>query len=308
MTFTIITPYQIGPDEIDAKNIATEPTYSGAATYALGDVVLGSDGRAFEYIGTPGSSHADPVTAGQTDWAWIGPPAYLRPFAIQIGIDQPRVINLVAENADSITYTISGLGAVLGIGFERLQAQSITLRVTSDGGTTGDVYNQTYNLPDLANIGGSFFNWLTLPINRERRYSLTNIYWPSSSTIEITITNTGGTAKVGAIVMGLAQLMGATLHRPSYSLESRSFESFDGIRASLVKRYPGGGVECEVKVPESGAAAARQVLEDLSGSAALFIASPGLSEWTVYGILEGRVQLTGETRNHSFLSMRVRGI
>lgn len=308
MTFTIITPYSIGPDEIDAKNIATEPTYSGSGDYDLGDVVLGSDGRAYEYIGTPGTSHANPVTADQTDWVWIGPPNYLRPFAIQIGIDQPRVINLVAQRADTITYTISGLGAVLGIGFERLAAQSITLRVTSVGGTTGDIYDATYDLLDLANINDSFFRWLTLPINRERRYSLTGVYWPAGSTIEITIDNTGGTAQVGAIVIGLAQEVGATLNRVSWSLESRSFESFDGTKASLVKKYPGGGVECEVKVPQSGAASVRQVLEDLSGTAALFIASPGLSEWTLYGILEGRVQITGETRDHAFLSMRTRSI
>lgn len=308
MTFTIITPYAVTPVEIDATNVAVEPDYAGGATYALGDTVIGSDGRLYEYVGTPGSSHADPVADAQTDWAWIGPPNYLRPFAIQVGIDQPRVINLVARNADTITYTISGLGAVLGIGFERVAAQSISLRVTSDGGATGDVYDATYNLRDLANVSGSFFRWLTLPINRERRYALTDIYWPAGSTIEITIDNTGRTAEVGAIVMGLAQEVGATLLEPSWSIESRSFESFDGTKASLVRKYPGGGSSAEVKVPIGGAAAVRQVLEDLSGTAFLAIPEAGSPVLTVYGILDGRVQMTGKTKDHYFLSMRVRGI
>lgn len=308
MTFTIISPYEIGPDQIDAKNIATEPNYSGSGDYDLGDIVIGSDGRAFEYIGAPGTTHANPVTAGQTDWAWIGPAAYLRPFAVQVGVDQPRVINLVASRADTITYTVSGLGAVLGIGFERLKAVSITLRVTSPGGSAGDVYHATFNIPDLANVNNSLFRWLTLPINRERRFSLTGLYWPAGSSIEITIDNTGSMAEVGAIVIGLAQEVGATLSRVSWSLESRSFETFDGNKASLVRRYPGGGVDAEVKVPNSQAAEVRQVLEDLSGKAALFIAEPGLSEWTLYGILEGRVQITGETRTESFLSIRTRAI
>ena len=308
MTFTIITPYEIGPAQIDATNISTEPNYSGSGDYDVGDIVIGSDGRAYEYIGTPGTSHDNPTAANQTDWVWIGPPEYLRPFAIQVGVDQPRVINLIARKADEITYTVSGLGAILGIGFERIKAQSITLRVTSSGGSTGNIYNATHQIPDLANVGSSLFRWLTLPINRERRFSLTSLYWPAGSSIEITITNTGGTAEVGAIVLGLAQEVGATLSRISWSLESRSFETSDGNKASLVRRYPGGGIDGEVKVAKSRAAEVRQVLEDLSGAAALFIAEPGLSEWTIYGILEGRVQITGETRAEAFLSIRTRAI
>lgn len=308
MTFTVLTPYTITTAEIDATNIATEPNYSAVATYAVGDEVLGSDGQAYQYVGAPGSTHDSPTADAQTDWALLGPPNRLRPFAVQVGVDQPRVINLVAENSDTITYTISGLGTVLGIGFERVEARSISLRVTSDGGATGDIYDATYNLRDLANVAGSLFRWLTLPINLERRYALTGIYWPPNCDIEITIDNTGGTARVGAIVIGLAQELGATLTRPGWDLESRSFESFDGIKASLVKRYPGGGIEAEVKVPNSGAAAVRQVLEELSGSAALFIGDTSQSAYTVYGILDGRVRITGETREHAFLSIRVRGI
>lgn len=303
----VIIPHSITAANVTAKSIATEATYSSSSAYSEGDEVLGSDSLAYQFIGPDGAAgnHADPVTDGQTDWVFLGPPNYLRPFDQQIGVDQDRVIETVATDANEITYTIDSIGTVWGAAFLNLRAVSVRLFATES--VEGDIYDETYTLDDNALLNSSMFRFLTYPIDRQREYVLSDLNFPSGSEIGIEIANTGGTAQVGAIVLGRVEEFGVTGVDAKWSSSSRSFIQFDGFKTSIVRRFPASRLTAEIKIPTGSESSVRRRLEDLEGVPAVFIVDENKPEYTVYGVFTSAV-VTGRAKDHAFLSLTVETI
>ncbi|WP_373354067.1 hypothetical protein [Pseudoroseicyclus sp. CXY001] len=310
MTFRIITPYEITAAEIVATNIPLEPEWDHGDVYsrgAPGSIVLASDGQIYEFIGDSGAAyaHANPVLPDQPDWVLLGPPNRLRPFDIQRGVDQARVIETHAEWPEEITYTVAAPGRVMGLCFENVEGSSIEAIATDI--SPGDNLDIEYQLQDLANIQESFWRYFNLPFVPEREYRRTDLNVAPSVPIDIAISHPGGTARVGAIVMGLVQEVGATLVKPSWEIDSFSIKESDGRKTTLIRLLPGEMVSCEVKVPAGGQRAVKEVLRALDGLAAVWELSDGNPEYTVYGVLESAV-MTARTSRHSYLNLRIVGL
>lgn len=304
MTASVIVPYEVTAAEISATNIALEAEYASGESLTKGDIRrVGDD--IYEYAGANGTTHDSPTDEGQTDWVFLGPANRYRPFDIQRGVEQESVIQTQAENADTITYTLTGLGRIMGMSFENVSAISIRVKITAP--TSEVVYDQTYALRDLANYGTSWWDYLNLPLVPERQYRITNLNAPPNSTVEITLDNTGETAKVGAIVLGLVQTLGAALLEPSWAISSYSIRQFDGFKRTLVRLNPGESLSCDIKIPSGSEAALKNVLKDLDGIAAVWIISPDHQQFSTYGVLES-VTETARARQHSFLQLRVEGL
>ena len=299
-----IQPYTVTAANILATNLADEPLYSAGANYAQGDIVR-VDQSIYEYRGTNGTTHASPTETGQTDWVFLGPMNKLRPFDLQKGVDQESVILTQAENADSITYTINGLSRISAVAFENVEAQTIRLVVTD--ATLGEIYDITYQMRDLANYVNSWWDYLNLALVPEQAYRNTALNIPPSATIEVTVSNPGGTAKVGASLMGYEQGLGSTMLRPSWSLNSYSFRQFDGFKRTLVRLNPGEAISADVKLPLGAGYGVRQALKSVDGIASLWEFSQTNEGYTVFGVLESAV-ITAETAQHEFLNIKIEGL
>lgn len=304
MTASVIVPYEVTAAEITATNVALEAVYSSGESLTKGDVRR-VDESIYEYRGANGTTHDSPTDDGQTDWVFLGPANRYRPFDIQRGVEQESVIATQVENADTITYTLTGLGRIMGISFENITAISARVKITDP--TLTVVYDETHVLSDLANYGTSWWDYLNLPLIPRRELRITNLNAPPNSTIEITIDNTGEVAKVGAIVLGLVQTLGAALLEPSWAISSYSVRSFDGFKRTLVRLNPGESLSCDIKIPSGFEPALKNVLKDLDGIAAVWIMSPDHEQFSTYGVLES-VTETARARQHSFLQLRVEGL
>ena len=128
-----------------------------------------------------------------------------------------------SSQAASMTFVIAP-GKINAIAFLNLEATSISLVQTDPG--DGVAFTATYDLVSSAAIidGYSYcfepFIFLTsLVVFDLPPYEL--------ATISITITNVGGVAKCGGIVMGLSTFLGTTLYGPSIGITDYSQKTTD---------------------------------------------------------------------------------
>lgn len=127
------------------------------------------------------------------------------------------------SQAALITFTLTP-GIVDSVALLNLDATEIELTLTDP--LEGEVYNEVIELISTSGIIDAytyFFN----PIIRKTDHVEFNVPPYGSAAIEIKITNTDGTAKVGRIVVGWAREIGRTLYTPSAGITDYSQKSAD---------------------------------------------------------------------------------
>jgi len=279
MTLRIIEPFAITQGNIDSTNVVLETAWT-AGTYTLGDVRRVGE-RLFEV--SAASTTQEPGLAASTEWFDAGPANRYAAFDLQFGADQFRIVDTITSRADSITYTLTGLPRLSAMAFFGLRATQITIVGTLN--TTGDVADVTYNLQDATPYQGSFFRWFFAPQSLERTYANFELNIPIGATVVVTITNTGSTASVGTIAMGLADEYGDVEVASTRGLRSRSVKKTEGTLTSLLRRTPASRVGYRVYLNDYAAAPFWRTINDLDGVAAVFAGPDNNEEFLAYGFV-----------------------
>ena len=298
MTMRIIVPFAITETNIDSTNVALETAWT-AGTYTLGDVRR-VGGRLFEV--SAASTTQEPGLAATTEWFDAGPANRYAAFDLQFGADQYRVIDTITSRADSITYTLEGLPRLSAMAFFGLQATQITIVGTLD--TTGDVADVTYNLQDSTPYLGSFWRWFFAPQSLERSYVTFGLNIPIGATVAITIANTGSTAAVGTIAMGIADEYGTVETQSTRGLRSRSVKKTEGTLTSLLRRTPASRIGYRVHLNNYRADAFWRTIDDLEGAAAVFAGPDDNPEFIAYGFVSS-CQTVSEVRGITKVQLEV---
>jgi hypothetical protein len=276
MTLKILQPQTITAANITATNVALETLWT-AGTYNLGDRRRYNDMLWEVSAATTTQTPSDTAT----EWFSLGPANRYRAFDQQIGLDQYRVIETVTANADSITYTLDGLGQIMGIAMFGLVCDQIHIVATDV--TPGDILDLTYDMQDSTQYNGSFWRWAFLPKAFETKYVNFEAYIARDATIEITISNIGATAEVAAIVMGVVTEFGDVEDGASRSIRSRSIIKTEGTLTSLVRRLPSSAVSFDVFLRNYQASVFWPLIEDLDGVAAVYAGPDANAELVTYG-------------------------
>jgi hypothetical protein len=279
MTLRIIEPFAITEGNIDSTNVVLETAWT-AGTYTLGNVRRVGE-RLFEV--SAASTTQEPGLAASTEWFDAGPANRYAAFDLQFGADQYRVIETVTSRADSITFTLTGLPRLSAMAFFGLRATQITIVGTLN--TTGDVADVTYNLPDATQYEGSFWRWFFAPQSLERTYANFEFNIPIGSAVVVTITNTGSTASVSTIAMGIADEYGTVETQSTRGLRSRSVKKTEGTLTSLLRRTPASRVGYRVHLDGYTAAPFWRTINDLDGVAAVFAGPDDNPEFLAYGFV-----------------------
>jgi len=298
MTLRIIEPFAITETNIDATNVALETAWT-AGTYTLGTVRRVGE-RLFEV--SAASTTQQPGLAASTEWFDAGPANRYAAFDLQFGADQFRIVDTITSRADSITYTLSGLPRLSAMAFFGLRATQITIVGTLDA--TGDVADVTYNVPDATPYEGSFFRWFFAPQSLERTYANFELNIPIGATVVVTITNTGSTAAVGTIAMGLADLYGVVEVASTRGLRSRSVKKTEGTLTSLLRRTPASRVGYRVHLDSYTAAPFWRTIDDLDGVAAVFAGPDDNPEFLAYGFVSS-CQTVSDVRGMTKVQLEV---
>jgi len=279
MTLRIIEPFAVTEANIDSTNVALETAWT-AGTYTLGTVRRVGE-RLFEV--SAASTTQQPGLAATTEWFDAGPANRYAAFDLQFGADQYRVIETVTSRADSITFTLTGLPRLSAMAFFGLRATQITIVGTLN--TTGDVADVTYDVPDATQYGGSFWRWFFAPQSLERTYANFEFNIPIGSAVAVTITNTGSTAAVSTIAMGIADEYGTVEVGSTRGLRSRSVKKTEGTLTSLLRRTPASRVGYRVHLNDYSAAPFWRTIDDLDGVAAVFAGPDDNPEFLAYGFV-----------------------
>ena len=274
----ILVPLAVADANITASNVALETAWT-AGTYTLGDQRR-VDERLFE---VSAASTTEEPSDTATDWFDAGPANRYAAFDRQLGIDKYRVVETKTSNADSITYTIEALTRIGGLAMFGLQAASISIVATVD--TTGDAANISYTMRDATDYGGSLWRWMFLPATFERKYINFAVNIPAGASIDITITNTGDTAKVGTIALGIVSQFGTVGTSTGKKLLNRSFKKTSGTLTSLLQRTSSSLVSYNVTLQNYEGDAFWRLVEDIQGIGAVFVASDLYPEYSIYGTL-----------------------
>ena len=298
MTLRIIEPFAITETNIDSTNVVLETAWT-AGTYTLGDVRR-VDERLFEV--SAASTTQEPGLAASTEWFDAGPANRYAAFDLQFGADQYRVIDTITSRAGSITYTLTGLPRLSAVAFFGLRATQITIVGTLD--TTGDVADVTYNLQDATPYLGSFWRWFFAQQSLERSHVTFDLNIPIGATVVVTITNTGNTAAVGTIAMGLADQYGTVETQSTRGLRSRSVKKTEGTRTSLLRRTPASRIGYHVHLDNYGADAFWRKINDLDGVAAVFVGPDDNPEFLTYGFVSS-CQTVSEVRGMTKVQLEV---
>ena len=296
MTLRIIRPLDIREANIVSTNLALETEWT-AGTYSLGDTA-----RVGEYLWEVSAETTTEEPGTGTDWFSIGPANRYAAFDQQFGLDKYRIVETVTRNADSIEYELTGLTRVSGIAMFGIVAQSIHIRASQD--TPGDIMDMTYTVKDSTSYNGSMWRWLFLPQSFERKYLNLDLNIPAGATIEITLDNTGGTAAVGSMALGVVDAFGIVTTKPVRSIRSRSIKKTDGSLTSLLRRTPSAKVTYPVTLLSYQADPFWRLMDDLDGVAAVFAGPDNYPELSVYGF-HSNVQSVSEAFGRSTVSIEV---
>ncbi len=182
--------------EPDAGSPSTEPIYDAGVSYALAAVVISTTThRKYESLAAANLGNA---LTNTTKWLDIGPTNKWAMFDIlrntQTIAPSPIVVTIVpGERINSI--------AVLG-----LDATSVTVMMTGPGSPAPLYYTHTEDLNTREVL--NWYDYFFEPFSTRPAFALFDLPPYSNGIITVTITNTVGDAKCGAIAIGTFQYIG----------------------------------------------------------------------------------------------------
>ena len=186
--------------------------WSSATTYNLGDyVIVVATHQVYQSLV---ASNLNQAVTDVTKWLNIGYTNRWRMF--------DKVVGTTTTNANTITTSTKSNSVVDSVAFLNMDAASVRVKVTDT--VDGVVYDTTTNLVSLSGIN-DFYPWFFEPIVRTNDVVFFDLPPYSNVTVDITVTDTGGTPKVGACVMGQQRYIGdsqwgSTVGNIDYSLKT----------------------------------------------------------------------------------------
>jgi hypothetical protein len=283
----IIRPITITDAMLTASNVAETDGDSGewavGTAYHDGDTVrVTTTGihKIYECLTnvTGGSSPEVDVLAAVPKWLEVSATNRWKAFDTKVGSQ--------ASNATSITYTITP-GVILdSIAFLNLDAA--TIRVVSTDPGEGVVFDQTTDLISTVITGvAGVYDWYTYFFSSEFRLTdIVIIDLPPylNTVLTITITYTGGTAKVGGIVMGVLANLGDTQYSPSIGIHDYSIKEADvwGVY-SITERAFSKKMSCDILIKSHSIADVQNLLSSYRSTLLVWIGSEDYSSTIIYG-------------------------
>ena len=159
-----------------------------------------------------------------------------------------EMVGSQTSKSASMYYTLAP-GMIDSLTLLKLDATEVQVAMTDL--TEGEVYSDTGDLISTANVIDGY-TYCFDPIIRKTDEVFLNLPPYGSATITITITNTGGTAKCGAIFVGMCRNLGTTLRSTSVGITSYSTKAVDVYgNYSLVPRANAKRGSYEVEIQDA---------------------------------------------------------
>lgn len=270
----IIRPTTITDAMLTSSTVAEtdHAAYNGATTYALGDrvIVTTADHSIYESLQAANTGNT-PATSPA--W-WLKISATNRWKAFDV-----KVADQVSRTTD-INYVLTP-GAIDAISLLNIDGTSVQITMTDP--TDGVVYNQTIGLTSTDNVIDGY-TYCFEPILMRTELALFDLPPYPSALVSITITNTGGTAKLGELIVGRASRLGYTEYSPSIGIVDYSRKEVDTFgNYIVVQRAFSKRLSCDLFLDNAYVDFVARQLSLYRATPLVWIAADDFSSLIVYG-------------------------
>ena len=141
-----------------------------------------------------------------------------------------------ATQANSMNWVFTPGSLVTAVALFNMDAASVA--IVQNDPTAGEVYNETIDLTDNTGVFDGF-SYFFSPVITRNNLSITELLPYPAATLSVTLTNTGGTAKVGQIAFGLYEVLGIVADQMPLGIEdyTRLNEDAFGRTSPAIRGY-----------------------------------------------------------------------
>ncbi len=280
MTALVIIPFAVNDGNLAASNVP-ETDHSAwlvGTTYALGDrVIVVATHKVYE-SSAAGNTGNDPTVGDVAWWFEVGSTNRWRAFDGTLGQS--------TSQADSITCTIGLPSRADAIAFIDLGA--VTAKVVVKNASAVTTFTEERTLLDTSGIT-SWLDFFTYEDTYDPEVVFSGLGALSGYTIEITLTNTGGTVEVSEIVAGKAEYLGEILDGSRSGFTDYTKKTVDDFgNISFIKRPTARKAEWVIAFETLSNRRIQRALESARASAAFFYPGDDMSAYyvSVYGVAD----------------------
>lgn len=273
----VIPPLTITDSRLTSSNVAETDyaAWSSATTYSLGQrVIVVSTHKVYESLQNSNLNKDPTLASNATWWIEVSPTNRWKMFDISNTTQ--------TTNADSIVVTITPGQVVNSVSLMNLEGISIRVKVTDP--LEGVVYDKTVSLNNNGTIN-NWYNYFFSPISKKKSVVITDMPSYGTAIIEITVTNTGRTAKCGVCTLGQITYLGeginlgATVGIQDYSRkEKNDFGDYVVVQRNYAKR-----AKYTMAVLNEQIDALQNLLADLRTTACVWVGDDNYESTMIYG-------------------------
>ena len=216
------------------------------------------------------------------------------------------VVGSQTAQSTSITLTIVP-GVIDSIAFLDLEATSIGIVMTDP--VEGVVYTESIDLIAKTYIGDAYAYFFE-PIILDDAAVLLGVPPYGAASIAITITNTGGTAKIGTLAVGAQKNLGGTRYDPTIGITDYSKKEADAFgNYAVVQRAFSKRMSCELFLANTEIDALQRTLAAVRATPVVWIGDNDgtLSSMIIYGFYKS-FEITIPYPDNSTCSLTIEGL
>ena len=272
---------------------ADYPLWVSTTAYAVGDIVMLEHRNYEAFVANTNKNPTGPATDPPT-WLDLGPTNRWRMFDDKIGT--------VTTNPESISLTIAPGRAVDSLAFFGLDAASIYVRVVDP--YQGIVYESSVSPVSTDGIN-DWYDYFFMPVEVNEDFVLLGVPAGSYGSIEINIAKPGGTAKVGALILGKAAVLGEALYGTSVGITDYSRKERDTFgNMIIVERGYSKRAEFDVMVQTGMVSQVQRLLSKYRAKPLVWIGEATYQSTILYGYYkEFNLVISGPTVSDCSISV-----
>lgn len=291
----IIRPFTVDGDSLTTSNVPYDnPLWLIGTTYDVDDLVRGADDHDYQSLQAANTGHSldDPAW-----WLDLGPVNRFKMFDLS---NTSQTIN-----PDSIDVTIEVSGVANSVSFINIVGETIRLIMSTVA--DGVIYDETVSLVSSGGVT-DWWEYFFEPVTRYGDWTFNNLPTYLNPTIQAIVSDTGATAKVGSMIVGLSRNFGGVIYPSSLSIQDYSRKETDEFGYfTIVERNYAKRASLKVFVGELNVDALTTILADLRATPVVFIGVENFRSTWIYGFYKDwSWQFAGP--NESYLTIEVEGL
>ena len=278
--------------DYDAWEVGTE--------YSLGDLKIYIDTDKhwiIESLQNANTGHVPTGEASDTWWLKRGNTNRWKMF------DQS--VQSQTENADSIEVEIIADGIASGLALLNVSAATANITVTDS--EEGEVYNQDFNLTSDSGIQ-DWYAYFFEPIVRMSELAVTDLPSYAGASLTVSLTDTGNTARCGALILGQYRELGATQYGMSLGITDYSVKQQDDFgNYTILERAYRRRSELTLWVDNGFVDQLHTILASFRATPTVYIGADQFGASIVYGFYKD-FDINVSFPSHSICNLQLEGL